>query len=159
MALGMLGCGDEDADWYVDDRFSAEECIEIDRGATWLYAQAGRPAPVLRWTYRVTSESPYRRTIRRDPMPGHPVTQHGGSCTSLEGNGTVYLWPDPEAPQLAGLTAHELAHCELGFVDRYRAVDGSLSDGIMRVLTPMLWTESEREQCERSDRCHVASPK
>lgn len=76
---------------------------------------------------------------------------------------TLYLDPVPRVEELPvpgtlpGLAAHELAHCVLGFKDGYHQDAGEIrTDGIMRVLTPMQWTDAEREQCAASTSCKIA---
>jgi hypothetical protein len=146
LAVFLIGCVSEpDAppDWYGDERFTVAERAEIQRGAEWLYGHAGLPAPRIDWG-PVGDE---RRTIRREPGPNGT-----GECL----NGSIFLGlgdPNVRPVDVAGLAAHELAHCVLGFVDGYRESERR-TDGIMRVLDPMAWTDAERAQCrEHADRC------
>lgn len=140
--LCLVGCSAEPVDWHADARFTAEERTAIEEGARWLAEQSGTPVPTFDWTYEVTSDQLLRGTIRREKGPDAT-----GECVGGIG-GTVYIWPEarPEinAPaigsMLDGLAAHELAHCTLGFVDDLA------TDGIMRVLSPMRWTEREQAQ-------------
>ena len=143
LALGLSGCALEPPDWYGDQRFTPAERAAVEEGAAWLHERAGLPPPVIAWTYEVASSEALPRTIRRE----QPSTGPGGLCLGLEG--TIYLDPATLVP---GLAAHELAHCELGFVDGYHAGDVQ-TDGIMRVLAPMRWTHVEQEQCSRSTKC------
>ena len=132
----LLGCHVEPTgppDWIGDERFTEAERAEIQRGADWLYANAGLPPPRIEWHGEPT--------IRREHGPGG----EDGLCAG----GVVYLG---DYRYLAGLTAHEMAHCVLGFQDGYRGERHS--DGIMRVLEPMVWSEDEQAQCrEHADRC------
>src|SRR4051812_24481793 len=66
-ATAVAGCTCEpDADWYGDERFTAEERARIETGANWLYSRAGLPAPHISWTYKVTSAERLPQTIRRE---------------------------------------------------------------------------------------------
>lgn len=141
--VSALACGcvreEREADWFGDQRFSAVERREIERGAAWLYEQGGLEPPRIVWTYRVTSGEPLPRTIRREVGPGRET----GFCTD---SGAIYLdpTPTPEHPTyLAGLAAHEMAHCVLGLADDPQ------SEGIMHDLDPLAWTAREAAQCER----------
>ncbi len=148
LAFLLLGCvsePDELPDWYGDERFTADERIAIQRGADWLHAHAGLPAPRIEWS-GAAAEHP--RSIRR-ARGANAI----GACVNET---TVYLDlsdPNVRPVDVAGLAAHELAHCVLGFVDGYRDSERR-TDGIMRVITPMVWTDAERAQCrEHADRC------
>ncbi len=153
---GILGAGcaaetsAPSPDLYGDARFTLTERAEIERGAAWLFEHAGRPAPRFDWS---------RDFGVQDAVPAAIVRERAGAtgwCTTRDGSGAVYLDVDGEAStnespvgeHLAGLAAHELAHCALGFEDGYHAGD-TASDGIMRVLTPMRWSASEEAQCAR----------
>ncbi len=135
--LLLSGCAASPAaDWQGDARFSLEERARIEEGTAWLNAQVGRPAPVIAWTLDA-SDLAAPGTIRRE---------HHGASGFCEA-GTVYLDPETAGTYLDGLAAHEMAHCALGLVDGYRHGDAP-TDGIMRVLSPMRWTESEQAQWE-----------
>ena len=153
--LASSGCAAESADYYGDARFSTEEREAIEVGSAWLAAQAGVPAPSIVWTYEPSSSERLPKTIRREVGPAGQ-----GECVGGIG-GTVYLGVDGDprvrAPAvsreiLPGFAAHELAHCTLDFADAYHASDAK-SDGIMRVLFPMRWTDAERAQCARTGKC------
>ncbi len=137
----LVGCGiDPTPEWYGDESFTESERAEIQRGADWLYSHAGLPPPHIEWGQEPGREG--HATIRR----AHGPNGEDGLCL----DGAVYLGAKDN---VAGLVAHELAHCVLGFVDGYRAGD-TPTDGIMRVLEPMRWTEAEQAQCrERSQWC------
>lgn len=146
--LSPTGCAPDAApepDLVGDARFTAEEREAVQAGATWLYEQVGEPSPVIAW---------------RDG-PDLDIVRERRGATGLCSGGVVYLDPIGEPGEgmriehLPGLAAHELAHCVLGFVDAYHAGE-TQSDGIMRVLTPMCWTDAERAQCAASPRCPVA---
>jgi hypothetical protein len=147
LPLALFACAPDEAELHGDIRFSEAERAEIQRGSDWLRAQAGLPAARIAFDTEIEGHGPLRGTIRRERGPGNV----SGFCAEPGLRGAVYL--DPADGSLAGLAAHELAHCELGFEDRYHA-DEEKSDGIMRVLDPMLWTEAERRQCvEHADLC------
>lgn len=159
-ALLVSGCASEPVDWNGDARFTETERTQIETGAAWLYAQAGLPAPHISWNYEVTSAEALPKTIRRERGPSGD-SGATGLCSSLDGNGTVYLGVEGDAAKneapigdaLPGLAAHELAHCVLGFVDGYHPGEKQ-TDGIMRNLAPMAWTDAEQAQCrEHADRC------
>ncbi len=149
LAFGMFlltGCSEEPADLYGDERFTEVEQAQIQEGADWLYTQAGLPTPRIRWGMKFEGSEPMPKTIRRENGP-----TANGECFA----GAVYLGMngDPRinagpvsGPTVPGWAAHELAHCSLGFGDRYFAGQEQ-SEGIMRVLYPMRWTESEQKQC------------
>ncbi len=143
VVLFLVGCHVEPTDppdWYGDERFTEAERAEVQRGAEWLYAHAGLPVPRIEWG---NGEPAIRR--ERGPLGAD------GECSGT----TVYIGA---TENLAGLTAHELAHCQLGFVDGYRTGDAP-TDGIMRVLEPMRWTEAETAQCrEKSQWCPAGLP-
>lgn len=150
----LAGCSSPpEADWYGDKRFTAEERVQIERGSVWLAEQAGRPAPSISWTLEIAAQA-MPHTIRRERGP-----HADGSVAGLCKDKTVYLDPvglpgeNMKIEFLAGLAAHELAHCTLGFVDGYHPNDPP-TDGIMRVLSPMRWTDAERAQCrEHAELC------
>jgi hypothetical protein len=148
LALFVLGCAsepDEPPDWHGDERFTAAERVEIQRGANWLHGHAGLPTPRIEWS---SAAATHPRSIRRER-----AAQASGAC--VDGT-TVYIDtndPNVRPVDVAGLAAHELAHCVLGFVDGYRESERR-TDGIMRVITPMAWTADEQAQCrEHADRC------
>jgi hypothetical protein len=148
MIPALVSCGGQIFyDWHGDRRFTPEERAAIVEGETWLAKHAHRTPAVFDWTYDVTGETPNARTIQREAGP-HGET---GFCTAIGSpDGAIYLNPDDpnSAPNsLDGLAAHELAHCELGFVD------DPMTDGIMRVVTPKRWTEREDEQCHVTTAC------
>ena len=148
-AGALAGCLDETADWHGDSRFTEAERAAIVEGDAWLAKQAGHPASTFDWTYEVTSAEPLAHTIRRERGPDgdHGTT---GWCSDIGGAGALYLDPDDSnaAPgSLAGLAAHELAHCEFGLHD------DAESEGLMRVVQPMRWTDRERAQCAATGRC------
>lgn len=148
LPLALLACApDDEAELHGDVRFSEAERVEIQRGSDWLRAQAGLPSARIAFDLEAAGHEPMRSTIRRERGPGG----ESGFCAEPGRRGAVFL--DPSNGFLAGLAAHELAHCELGFEDRYHAGEEK-SEGIMRVLSPMLWTEAERRQCaEHADLC------
>jgi hypothetical protein len=132
------GCAAPEADWHGDARFSASERAAIEDGEGWLAAHAGRAPATFEWSYAVTSTEALPHTIRRERG-----TLGAETTTGLCRDATVYL--DPEDPNatpgsLAGLAAHELAHCELGFKDDPE------SAGLMHVVWPMAWTAREQAQ-------------
>ena len=147
-AIFLTGCANQDPpDWYGDDRFSEEERAAIEEGTAWLYAQVGEPAPRISWTLRVDSEGVLPGTIRR----GYGPSRATGECAG----GAIFIATGEERIEmqhLPGLAAHELAHCAFGFVDGYHAGEVQ-TDGIMRVLAPMRWTDAERAQCASSASC------
>lgn len=159
--VGLVGCtcAEPDsaraADWRGDKRFSAEERAAIERGESWLAAHAGRLPATFDWSYDVAGEAPAAHTIRRERGP-YGSRGASGLCVGS----TVYLDPvglpdEGMRPEfLPGLAAHEMAHCELGFVDGYHAADPQ-SDGIMRVLYPMRWTSAEDAQLAERRPGHV----
>lgn len=133
----MLACGGEPARWHADTRFSPEERAEVVRAVVWLSEASGRDVGGVAFDYEVTSAEHLPLTIRREKPPHATAT---GFCTATDGRGTVYL--SPATRHLAGLAAHELAHCALGLAD------DADSDGIMRDLDPMRWTEREKTQLQ-----------
>lgn len=133
----MLACGGEPARWHADTRFSPEERAEVVRAVVWLSEASGRDVGGVAFDYEVTSAEPLPLTIRREKPPRATAT---GLCTATDGRGTVYL--STTTGHLAGLTAHELSHCALGLAD------DPDSDGIMRDLDPMRWTEREQAQLQ-----------
>lgn len=145
LVMSLFGCAAGRADWHGDARFTAEERASIESGEAWLAEHAHREPATFDWTYNVTSEEPLAHTIRRER--GANGT---GECVGGVG-GTVYLGIDVETPtrpvDVPGWAAHELAHCELGFVDDLQ------TDGIMRVVTPMRWTAREEAQCHVTTAC------
>lgn len=156
-ASALAGCGSCGAvapsAWHGDSRFTADERQAIESGEAWLAAHAGRAPATFDWSYDATNalSAQEAHTIRRERGP----RDDSGECTGFTvhvGRGTtVYLDPvglpgDGFRPEyLPGLAAHEMAHCELGFVDGYRLNDVP-TDGIMRVLYPMRWTAAEDAQ-------------
>lgn len=134
-SLALTSCASESAVWHADERFTEDERASVVRGALWLEAASARDVGAVAFDYRVTSAQPLGRTIRREPPPAGD----GGFCSGGVG-GTVYL-STPNA-YLDGLAAHELAHCALGMTDDPQ------TDGIMRVLHPMRWTERESAQVD-----------
>lgn len=148
---------EDDADWYGDSRFTQEERDAIEAGVRWLAYQSGTKPITIAWTYEVSGSQPLPHTIRRELFPKKGGNEDGtNACVS---GSVVYLGPEvmgscPDC--MPGLAAHEFAHCLLGFRDRYYGADPKAwSCGIMRVLYPMRWTSSEREQCRANpDRCH-----
>lgn len=139
--LVAAGCSSPSAaaDWRGDSRFSTEERAAIESGEAWLAEHAGREPATFDWNYEVTA-TVEPRTVRRE---------NAGS-TGLCRDGVVFLNPDdPNAAPgtLDGLAAHEMAHCELGFVDDPK------SDGIMHFVSPMRWTPNEDAQCVRAGTC------
>lgn len=160
VAVGVgSGCAAERDDWHGDERFTPDERVEIQRGTEWLRGQAGLPAPKIAWDYEVTGSEEIPKTIRRERGPGDGSSSATGSCSVA--HHTVYLDPEGRPGEgmtlevLAGLAAHEMAHCELGFVDGYHPSDAP-TDGIMRVLRPMRWTHAEVTQCHVSAHCPSA---
>lgn len=153
--FAVSGCA-APAEWHGDSRFTVEERAAIEAGEAWLAQHAGRAPATFDWTYEVTSDYRLDHTIRRErgPLPD------GQTATGLCAGSTIYLDPigDPKVNEhmtievLPGLAAHEMAHCELGFVDGYRPNDPP-TDGIMRVLLPMRWTSAEDAQCAASPAC------
>ncbi len=146
LILGLVSCAPSRVDWSGDFRFTAEERAQIEAGEAWLAEHANRPVASFDWTYDVTSAQPLPKTIRRERgLHGDGTTT--GLCLDRT---TIYLDPDdPNAAPgtLDGLAAHELAHCELGFVD------DPMTDGIMRVISPKRWTAREEEQCHVTTAC------
>lgn len=148
LALSLIGCASPSADWYGDERFTAEERVQIERGSAWLAEQAGRPAPSIAWTLDVDAQ-PMPHTIRRERAPW---SERGlaGACSSTK---TVYLDPiglpdeGMKIEYLAGLAAHELAHCTLGFADDYHG--DHVGPGVMGTFGAMQWTAFERSELER----------
>lgn len=141
------GCAAPEVDWHGDARFSADERAAIEAGEAWIAQHAGRQPATFDWTYNVTSEYPLDHTIRRERGPLSDGTTASGLCWRT----TMYLDladANPEARE--GLAAHEMAHCELGFVDGYHPSDPP-TDGIMRVLFPMRWTAAEDAQLAKTD--------
>lgn len=159
LATLSLNCSPDEADWHGDARFTEAERGEIIRGVSWMHEKAGLPAPTFDWTYEVSAqEMPHTIRRERGTIPGSDRGS-SGLCSGM----TVYLDPvglpdEQMKPEyLAGLAAHEFSHCELGFVDGYHPEDPQ-SDGIMRVLSPMLWTSAEEAQChDHADRCLTGS--
>lgn len=144
--LLLAGCAAEpDARWHADKRFTAEERASIEAGVAWLSAASGHDVGGVAFDYEVSSAEPLPHTIRRERGPDAT-----GQCVGGLG-GTVYLGIDVGTPTRAidvpGWVAHELAHCELGLVDDPQ------SDGLMRVVTPPVWTEREAAQCHVSTAC------
>lgn len=147
MTLLLSGCTCEtelEPPAYIgDNAFSTEEREAIQAGATWLHAQVGERPPRIEW--RDAGATIVRE--RRDAV---------GRCIG----GVVYLDPvgkpgeGMDLARLPGLTAHELAHCRFDFSEGYRG--DAQSDGVMRVLVPMRWTDSERAQCAASPKCPAA---
>lgn len=147
LLLSMSACGDGEADWHGDERFSSDERAAIESGESWMAEHAHRLPATFDWSYSVTSVQPLAHTIRRERGPRGDTTTTGLCANNRE---TVYLDPDdPNATPgtLDGLAAHEMAHCELGFVDDPE------TDGIMRVLSPKRWTGREDEQCHVTTAC------
>ncbi len=146
LAVMLGGCAanraEHRADWRGDVRFSADERAAIETGEAWLAMHAGQEPATFDWTYEAGGARE-AQTIRRER--GRPDA--AGLCE----RGTVYIDPiglpnEGMRPEyLPGLAAHEFAHCELGFVDGYHAGEAH-TDGIMRVLYPMRWTEAEDAQ-------------
>lgn len=144
LLLSLSGCSN--AKWHADNRFTTEERAAIIEGFNWLESHAGFDFGGIDFDYEVTGDQNLPATIRRGhimiPVEGQP-DQIASAC--VEGK-TVYLAAgETKLEHLPGLTAHELAHCILMFEDRYHGNEEK-SEGIMRVLTPMRWTESEEEQ-------------
>lgn len=136
--VALVGaCGGQPARWHADARFTPQERAEIVRAVVWLSEASGRDVGGVAFDYDVTLGEPLPLTIRRETPPHATAT---GFCTSTGGRGTVYL--SPTTGHLAGLAAHELAHCALGLAD------DADSDGIMRDLDPMRWTEREQAQLQ-----------
>lgn len=126
-------------DWLGDARFSDAEKAKILEGTAWLHEQAGLPVPRITWSE--LGDLPVARSIRRE-RGYYGDTRPVGLCQGE----TIYL--DPEGrDDLAGIAAHEMGHCVLGFADDPE------SEGIMHHAEPMLWTEREEEQCATSPRC------
>jgi hypothetical protein len=147
--LALVGCSAETgARWHADKRFTAAERVEIVRGAEWLSQASGHDVGGVDFDYEVTSEQPLAHTIRRERGS---MTERGE--TGLCQGDTVYLDPVglPDEGMriefLAGLTAHELGHCELGLADDLD------SDGIMHNITGLVWSEREEAQCKASPKC------
>lgn len=137
-ALCLAGCTTPHFDWYGDERFTTNERSAIEAGEAWLAMHAGREPASFAWDYKVTSEERLPHTIRRERGPSGDMGTTG-ACVGA----TVFMDPDdPNAApnSLDGLAAHEMAHCELGFVDDIE------SDGIMHVLVPKRWTNREDAQ-------------
>lgn len=150
LAASLTACATPVATWHGDARFTPEERASIEGGEGWLAEHAGREPSTFDWAYDVTSDEPLPHTVRRERGPDGT-----GQCVGGIG-GAVYLGIDVGTPtrpiDVLGWAAHELAHCELGFVDDPK------TDGLMRVVTPPRWTEREQAQCaEHPDLCH-ASP-
>ncbi len=151
LVLALAGCSssaESEPDWRGDARFTADERAHIEEGVSWLNAQVGKPPPSIGWTLDA-ADAVTPHTIRRERGPLNDT----GECAG----GTIYLDP-PGKPGEGmrseyepGLAAHEMAHCELGFVDGYHPQDPP-TDGIMRVLYPMRWTASEQAQWETLQR-------
>lgn len=125
--------------WHGDVRFNSDQRIQIEAGTAWLYQHAGLESPIIIWD-------------------GHPGNiRYGaplgmmGHCDGLFGN--LSLDPEIAGDRLIGLTAHEMAHCRLNFLDRYDSKAGKVSEGIMGRITPMLWTDSEDKQCQETGMC------
>lgn len=142
VVMMAVGCGGESARWHADTRFSPEERAEVVRAVVWLSEASGRDVGGVAFDYEVTSAEPLPLTIRREKPPHATAT---GFCTTTDGRGAVYL--SPSTRYLAGLAAHELAHCALGLADDADSI------GIMRDLDPMRWTEREQAQCSASPTC------
>jgi hypothetical protein len=145
LAVVLLpACGDPDLVIHGDVRFTAEERAEIVRGEAWLAEQAGNePFGVV---FDLDEPRDHARSVVRG---AHPSSDATGMCASnTDGDGfTIYLRTEGQPREwIAGLMAHEMAHCRYGFVDAYRPGDVP-TDGIMRVLDPMRWTEAEEAQC------------
>ncbi len=144
----MCGCA-EPARWHADARFTEEERVEIERGFAWLQEVSGRDLGGVDFRYEVTTPDPLPHTIRRE-RAAYLDRGATGLCTVTPG-GAIYLDPiglpdeGMRLDRLAGLTAHELAHCELGMADDPE------TGGIMRVIEPMRWTERETAQLLRRD--------
>ena len=163
VGLALAGCiGQTEpghADWHGDSRFTADERAAIVAGEAWLATHAGRAPATFDWSYDAADplESHEAHTIRRERGPSGSTGECVGFAEHVGDGMTVYLDPigrpgdDFRPADLPGLAAHEMAHCELGFVDGYRASD-ERSDGIMRILYPMAWTASEDAQLARTTR-------
>ncbi len=140
LLIGLAGCGESAADWHGDARFTATERASIEAGQAWLSDHSRTARLTFDWTYEAGTDPP-PHTIVREPGP------HGsGECVVQ----TVYLGldaPGVRPEDVEGLAAHELAHCTLGFVD------DPDTDGIMRVVSPMRWTDREEAQCHVTTAC------
>lgn len=153
--LSFGGCASEDdADWYADRRFTSAEREGILRGAAWISARVGRPAPRISFDYEFTGE-PVPNTIIResvdDRFPDALVDLGAvGLCSGSTGPkhfivlDFTLFWADP-----AILAAHELGHCELGLADDHSSV------GIMRWsgVDALSWTPLEDQQCRSNPSC------
>lgn len=145
LSLVTLSCAaDPGADWYGDVRFTEAERARIEYGAAWLYSEAGLAPPRIDWTYAYQHGDAAPGTIRKGRGPSGAV----GECVGGLG-GAVYLSTPDEGDALAGLTAHELAHCALGF----EHPDDREKSGIMRSIAPLAWSDSEDRQCAASAVC------
>ncbi len=148
LLVGLAGCvggADDDARWHADERFTAEERVEVERAVAWLSAVSGHDVGGVAFDHRV-GQTPQPFTIRRERGP-YGEAGATGVCHTGWGGPTVYLDTNDAAPYLAAIAAHELAHCEMGLADDHA------SDGIMRVLEPMRWTDREATQCAASEKC------
>ncbi len=116
--------------WHADARFTPEERTAIVAGADWLSKNSGHDVG----------------RIVFDGHPGNIRRERGPEGTGQCLHGAVYLGLDDANVRdvdVPGFAAHELAHCELGLVDDPE------SEGLMRVIEPMKWTDREAAQCVR----------
>lgn len=146
--LALVACGTpDDRILHGDTRFTDSERAAIIEGEAWLATQAGHePFGVV---FDMDDPSAYGRKVVKGSPPG---TEYAALCE--RGAGllmTVYIAADSQPIEwVPGLMAHEMAHCRYGFTDAYRADEAS-TDGIMRVVYPMRWTDAEEAQCERTN--------
>jgi hypothetical protein len=148
--LLLAGCAAESElpiEWRGDERCTAEQREEIERGQAWLYEHAGLEPSRIAWTYRA-GEAIEPRTIRceRGPVSATGLCFGGAVYFDFDGNDATGE-PPIAKESWAGLAAHEMAHCRLGFEDGYS--EGRRSDGVMRVLSPLRWSAFESAECAR----------
>lgn len=146
--FALIACGTpDDKILHGDTRFTDSERAAIIEGEAWLATQAGHePFGVV---FDMDDPSAYGRKVVKGHAPGSSAT---GLCEPGEGLLlTIHLATEGQPIEwVPGLMAHEMAHCRYGFVDAYREGDPP-TDGIMRIVYPMRWTDAEEAQCERTN--------
>ena len=126
--------------WHGDHRFTPEQRAAIREGEAWIARQGEHEPGGVDFDHEPDGKV-HAWTIERADVGAD------GLCSSLHGTISIR---SVDLSTLPGLTAHEMAHCRYGFVDGYREGDMP-TDGIMRVLTPMRWTQAEEEQCNMTN--------
>lgn len=134
--------------WHADKRFTDVERQKIIEGDAWLSLQSGHEPSEIIFDFDPPPGLWDAFTIRRE----RGILSNGTGATGLCMGGAVFLDVDSlgKIEYLPGLTSHEMAHCRFRFKDGYRPGD-KITEGIMRVLYPMRWTELEEEQCRETN--------